>query len=96
MHTSSITDNSVLYDEVPTIPTVSDKSAISRCCCCGVPSAVVSTLAGSTAAGSANGVGTSAQFSHPYGVSVDSSGNVIAADQTNNMIRKINPTGIAA
>ena len=81
---------------VPIIPTVIDKSAISRCCCCGVPSAVVSTLAGSTAAGSADGVGTSAQFSSPVGVSVDSSGNVIVADYLNNMIRKISPTGIAA
>ena len=75
---------------------VSDKFAISRCCCYGVPSAVVSTLAGSTTSGSADGVGTSAQFNAPHGVSVDSSGNVIVGDSNNNMIRKISPTGIAA
>ena len=57
---------------------------------------MVSTLAGSTAAGIANGVGTSAQFYRPFGVSVDSSGNVIVADEGNNLIRKISPTGIAA
>ena len=61
-----------------------------------MPSAVVSTLAGSTTAGSANGVGTSAQFNDPIGVSVDSSGNVIVADTHNDMIRKISPTGTAA
>ena len=75
---------------------VNDKLSTSRCCCCGVPSAVVSTLAGSTTPGNADGVGASAKFSGPSGMSMDSSGNVIVADLYNNMIRKISPTGIAA
>ena len=81
---------------VPIIRAVCDKSVISRCCCCGVPSAVVSTLAGSTAAGSANGVGTSALFRFPTAMAWDRFGNVIVADCHNNLIRIIGPTGIAA
>jgi len=50
---------------------------------------VVSTLAGSGTAGSANGVGTSAKFNRPYGVAVNSDGNVYVADIFNNRIRKI-------
>jgi sugar lactone lactonase YvrE len=50
---------------------------------------VVTTLAGSTTYGSANGTGTAARFYNPNGVAVDSSGNVYVADYDNNMIRKI-------
>ena len=50
---------------------------------------VVTTLAGSTSSGSANGTGAAASFNSPIGVAVDSSGNVYVADPLNNMIRKI-------
>jgi sugar lactone lactonase YvrE len=53
------------------------------------PGGVVTTLAGSGAAGSADGTGTSATFDAPSGVSVDSSGNVYVADFNNNKIRRI-------
>jgi len=53
----------------------------------------VSTLAGSGTAGSANGVGTAAQFFAPFGVAVDSSGTVYVADTFNHRIRKILPDG---
>jgi len=53
------------------------------------PGAVVTTLAGSTAAGSSNGTGTAASFNDPQGVAVDSNNNVWVGDTGNNTIRFI-------
>ena len=55
------------------------------------PAGVVSTLAGSTTPGSADGTGSAASFNNPVGVAVDASGNVYVADFDNNVIRKITP-----
>ncbi len=56
--------------------------------------AVVTTFAGTTHYGSADGTGSAAQFSNPSGVAVDSSsGFIYVADTTNDVIRKISPTG---
>jgi len=54
---------------------------------------IVSTLAGSGTAGSADGDGTAAQFNSPRAVAVDATGNVYVADGINNKIRKITPAG---
>ena len=60
---------------------------------------VESTLAVSTLAGSAgtsglqDGTQTSAQFSYPSGVALDSAGNIYVADFKNNNIRKVTSTG---
>ena len=55
---------------------------------------VVSTLAGSGTAGSADGTGAAAQFNFPTGVAVDGSGNVYVGDTTNDTVRKITPAGV--
>ena len=69
---------------------------IRKIVCTGTTSSAcaVSTLAGSTTAGSADGTGTAASFNHPEGVAVDSLGNVYVADSANNEIRKISPAGV--
>ena len=63
------------------------------------PTGEVSTLAGSGEMGEgkwggyADGPGSTAQFSSPSGVTIDTAGNLYVADAGNNLIRKITPTG---
>ncbi len=56
---------------------------------------IINRIAGSGIHGSAgdNGPATSAQLSEPYGLAVDSAGNLYIADTYNNRIRKVNPSG---
>jgi len=44
--------------------------------------------------GSADGTGTAARFDYPYGVTVDSAGNVYVADMANHTIRKVSAAGV--
>ena len=57
---------------------------------------VVNTLAGSGAAGAADGTGINAQFNTPNGGFVDKDGNVLVADTGNNLVRKVSPNGIVS
>ncbi len=50
---------------------------------------MVSTVAGSTSWGSTNGIGASAKFDAPYGITADGNGDLFVADGDNNQIRKI-------
>jgi len=58
------------------------------------PNGIVSTLAGSGAAGAVDSVGVNASFNGPAGLAVDATGNVYVADSNNNLIRKVSPAGV--
>ena len=56
---------------------------------------VVTTLAGVGGLnGSTDATGTAARFYNPYGVAVDSAGNVFVADNYNDSIRKVTSAGV--
>lgn len=58
------------------------------------PAGIVTTLAGSSPAGFADGTGTNAKFYDIHGLAVDSAGNVYVTDAGNRRIRKIGSTGV--
>jgi len=62
-----------------------------------VANGAITTVAGTGTRGSSgdNGLATSAQLNNPYGVAVDSAGNLYIADSSNNRIRKVSGGMIA-
>jgi sugar lactone lactonase YvrE len=57
------------------------------------PEGMVVTLAGSSEAGSSDGIGVEATFRSPVGITTDNAGNVIVADTKNHRIRRVTPAG---
>ena len=56
---------------------------------------LVTTLAGSAGInGSTDASGSAARFNYPWGVAVDTAGNVFVADSTNGTIRKVTSAGV--
>ena len=76
-----------------TIQTFFDATTGSLALRCSRPG-YVSTLAGNAIPGSADGAGAAASFNNPYGVAVDTAGNVYVADTSNHTIRKTSPAGV--
>jgi sugar lactone lactonase YvrE len=60
------------------------------------PFGFVSTLAGSGTGAYAEGFGTNAVFNFPTGLCIDAVGNIYVADNGNNRIRLIKPSGIVS
>jgi len=58
--------------------------------------AMVTTIAGSGAEGSADGQGTNARFSGITEIAIDSAGNLYVADTYNHRIRKIDTSGLVS
>ena len=61
---------------------------------CGLPTYVVTTLAGSVFYSFADGLGTAASFNNPCGIAVDVLGNLYVPDPGNQSILEITPAGV--
>lgn len=58
------------------------------------PAGMVSTFAGSGVRGISDGVGTNAEFSSPFGMTIDAMDNLYVSDFGSHLIRKITPAGV--
>jgi RHS repeat-associated protein len=53
------------------------------------PAGVVTTLSGTGTVGANNGIGPSATFNNPFGITIDQSGTLIVGDYVNHLVRKV-------
>jgi sugar lactone lactonase YvrE len=60
------------------------------------PAGIVSTFAGNGTMGNSDGQGQSASFQYPAGLCIDKQGNIYVADNANQRIRKITPSGFVS
>jgi sugar lactone lactonase YvrE len=60
------------------------------------PDGTVTTVAGTGAAGSADGIGSVATFNNPTAIALDKIGNIFVADRDNHVIRQINAAGVVS
>ena len=60
----------------------------------GSGSGTISTVAGGSRSGYADGTGAAAKFSIPQGIAIGPAGNLYVADRGNNRIRKVTPSGV--
>jgi len=60
------------------------------------PEGVVTTLAGSTTPGSADGTGVAARFSFPSSVALLPNGDIVVCDLGNHRIRLVTPAGVVS
>ena len=72
---------------------VHDKTALSALPFTYLPTAIVSTFAGSGVANWLDGTGVEAGFNSPNAIAIDESGNLYVADTYNHRIRTISPEG---
>ena len=79
------------YYYVVTATDSSGESLVSNVASATPPAPIISTIAGNGVTGFSGdgGIGTSANINGPWGVAVDSSGNIYFADKSNNRIRKV-------
>jgi hypothetical protein len=61
---------------------------------CAQPLTITTFAGPSESPGWFDGTGSAARFYKPYGVAVDSSGNIFVADTNNHTIRKVTPAGV--
>lgn len=58
---------------------------------------VVTTFVGTAgSSGSTNGTGAAARFKEPYGIAIDSAGNLYVTDYANSLVRKVTPAGVVS
>jgi len=86
------TPNSVAVDSANNVYVADSENATIRKITPGGVATTIGGLAGF--AGSADGTGNAARFSHPFGVATDGAGSLYVADFDNNTIRKGVPTGL--
>lgn len=60
------------------------------------PAGAVTTVAGTGTVGGRDGAGATSLFSNPWGLALDSSGNLFVTEYNNGRIRRISPTGVVS